>query len=197
MWQPSQVNFTTLWQVDPDVNLLAKNNDGTPFRVLADSASTTTNPLYLQHYRDNRTRRARSLISTSGHFNPFTWLTFTGDMGYDRLDDITDNYTPPGIPSDNDGGVGLGSLRYREDETDSYNGSLRGTLLRETGDGDIEYRRDGADPLGLPDDLPERMTSDEALAATFDTDHPDGLVQIAQLYRSARAGDITVSALPG
>ena len=131
--QPSQVNFTTLWQVDPDVNLLAKNSDGSPFRVLADSASTTTNPLYLQHYRDNRTRRARSLISTSGHFNPYGWLTFTGDLGYDRLDDLTDNYTPPGIPSDNDGGVSLGSLLYREDETDSYNGSLRSTMLYDVG----------------------------------------------------------------
>ena len=71
-------------------------------------------------------------------------------------------------------------------------------LLRETAGGAIEYRRArGADPMGLADGLPERMTGDDALAATWGTDHPDGLVQIAQLYRSSRAGDITVSALPG
>lgn len=70
--------------------------------------------------------------------------------------------------------------------------------VRETdGGATIEYDRDGADPLGLPEDLPARMTSEQALAATFDTDHPDGLVQIGQLYRSTRAGDITVSAVPG
>jgi hypothetical protein len=69
--------------------------------------------------------------------------------------------------------------------------------LRETPDGDIEYAVDVADdPFGLPD-LPDRMTAEEALRATFDTDHPDALVQIAQLHRSARAGDITVSATPG
>jgi hypothetical protein len=68
--------------------------------------------------------------------------------------------------------------------------------LRGTGDGGVEYEVDGADPLGLPE-LPSRMTSDQALRVTFDSDHPDGLVQIAQLYRSARAGDITVSATPG
>ena len=68
--------------------------------------------------------------------------------------------------------------------------------LRETLDCEIEYAVDGADPLGLPD-LPARMTAEEALRATFDTDHPDVLVQIAQLYRSARAGDIVVSATPG
>jgi hypothetical protein len=70
--------------------------------------------------------------------------------------------------------------------------------LRETPGGGIEYRvDDGAgDPLGLPD-LPERMSSEEALRATFDSDHPDALVQIAQLFRSARAGDVVVSATPG
>jgi arylsulfatase A-like enzyme len=70
--------------------------------------------------------------------------------------------------------------------------------LRETADGDLEYEPEpGTDPLGLPPDLPRRLTAEEALAATFDSRHPDGLVQIAQLYRSARAGDITVSAKPG
>jgi arylsulfatase A-like enzyme len=60
----------------------------------------------------------------------------------------------------------------------------------------VEYVVDGADPLGLPE-LPPRMTAEEALRATFESDHPDALVQIAQLYRSSRAGDITVSAKPG
>ena len=88
--------------------------------------------------------------------------------------------------------------RAREDgwlHVESRAGRAR---LRETdGGATIEYVREGADPLGLPDGVPARMTAEEALAATFATDHPDGLVQIAQLHRSARAGDITVSALPG
>ena len=70
--------------------------------------------------------------------------------------------------------------------------------LRETADDCIEYEPEpGTDPLGLPPNLPRRLTKEEALAATFDTRHPDGLVQIVQLHRSARAGDITVSAKPG
>jgi hypothetical protein len=68
--------------------------------------------------------------------------------------------------------------------------------LRETPEGEIEYVVGGADPLGLPD-LPERMTAEDALRATFDADHPDVLVQITQLHRSARAGDIVLSATPG
>ncbi len=70
--------------------------------------------------------------------------------------------------------------------------------LREDGGGDIQYEPEpGTDPLGLPSGLPKRLTQEEALAATVDTRHPDGLVQIAQLYRSSRAGDITVSANAG
>jgi hypothetical protein len=68
--------------------------------------------------------------------------------------------------------------------------------LRETAGGGIEYAVDGADPFGFPE-LPLRMTAEEALRATFESDHPDALVQIAQLYRSRRAGDLTVSATPG
>jgi TonB-dependent SusC/RagA subfamily outer membrane receptor len=45
---PDQLNYTNLWRIDPDVNLLAPNSDGSPYRVFADSASTITNPLYLQ-----------------------------------------------------------------------------------------------------------------------------------------------------
>lgn len=88
--------------------------------------------------------------------------------------------------------------RAREGQGWLHVESRRGRArLRELPGGEIEYEPgERADPLGLPD-LPQRMTGDEALAATFGSDHPDGLVQIAQLYRSSRAGDITVSATPG
>jgi arylsulfatase A-like enzyme len=71
--------------------------------------------------------------------------------------------------------------------------------LREVDGGTaIEYEPEpGPDPLGLPPGLPRRLTAEEALAATFDSRHPDGLVQITQLFRSRRAGDVTVSATPG
>ena len=79
-------------------------------------------------------------------------------------------------------------------EVESRRGRAR---LRETGDDHVEYAVvEGADPLALPA-LPARMTFARALEETFATDHPDALVQIAQLHRSSRAGDITVSATPG
>lgn len=130
---PDQISYTNLWRFDPDVNLLWKNDDGSPFRVFPDSATATTNPLYLQHYRDNHDRRARSVISSNALFRPLNWLSLTGDFGYDRSDRVRDNYTPPGLAADNNGGLTLGSLGYEEDEGDTYNASLGVTAMRDFG----------------------------------------------------------------
>jgi hypothetical protein len=67
--------------------------------------------------------------------------------------------------------------------------------LDELADG-VAYRVESGDPFGW-EQLPERMSWEEALTASFGTGHPDALVQIAQLFRSRRAGDLVVSAAPG
>lgn len=63
---------------------------------------------------------------------------------------------------------------------------------------DVEYAVDEghADPLGLPV-LPKVMSRSEALEKLKDTDYPDGLVQLAQIFGSPRTGDVVVSAAPG
>jgi hypothetical protein len=61
----------------------------------------------------------------------------------------------------------------------------------------LTYVVEGAgDPFGY-DPLPRRMSHDEAHRLTHETTYPDGLVQIAQLFGSPRAGDLVVSAAPG
>jgi Type I phosphodiesterase / nucleotide pyrophosphatase len=74
--------------------------------------------------------------------------------------------------------------------------SRRGRALLEPLADGVAYRVDGGDPFGW-DELPERMSWEEALAATFETGHPDALIQIVQLFRSTRSGDVVVSAIPG
>ncbi len=77
--------------------------------------------------------------------------------------------------------------------------STRGIAdLAEVGPGGgISYSpRDARDPFGW-DSLPTQMTSREALDSTVDSDYPDALVQIAQLFRTRRTGDIVISATPG
>ena len=69
-------------------------------------------------------------------------------------------------------------------------------LAEAAGGGVIYSARDGRDPFGW-DGVPAQMGSREALEETVDTDHPDALVQIAQLFRSGRTGDLIISANAG
>jgi hypothetical protein len=74
--------------------------------------------------------------------------------------------------------------------------SRRGRARLAERDGEIEYRPLERDPFGFAE-LPERMSFGDALARTIDTSYPDGLMQLAQLFRSPRSGDLVISATPG
>lgn len=67
--------------------------------------------------------------------------------------------------------------------------------LREDG-GELVYNAFASDPFGYSA-LPERITHEQALTLTANSEYPDGLVQAAQIFRSARCGDLVVSAAPG
>jgi hypothetical protein len=62
-------------------------------------------------------------------------------------------------------------------------------------DGGLSYELIGSDPFGLPE-LPDRLSQQQALELTAGSDYPDGLLQLAQIFRSRRSGDIVVSASP-
>lgn len=60
----------------------------------------------------------------------------------------------------------------------------------------LRYRMHGSDPFGYAG-LPETMTDRQSLELTATTDYPDALVQILQIFRSPRAGDVILSAARG
>ena len=62
--------------------------------------------------------------------------------------------------------------------------------------GGLTYLPVTGDPFGLGK-IDKPLNDLQALAATFDSTYPDALVQIEQLFRSRRAGDLVVSANPG
>lgn len=130
---PSQITFQDLYRIDPDVNLLAKNDDGSAYRAKPDSASSLANPLYLQRYRDNNTRRTRSIINGTVSYRLSSWLSFNGDIGYDKGDRIVDNYTPPGLPSTDGESITTGSISFAEDEVDGLTLSGSATALKDFG----------------------------------------------------------------
>ncbi|MBI1909051.1 MAG: alkaline phosphatase family protein [Deltaproteobacteria bacterium] len=76
--------------------------------------------------------------------------------------------------------------------------SRRGKARLWREDGGIGYQVDAkeSDPFGYPA-LPLKMMEDEALTRTFATDYPDALVQLLQIFRSERSGDLVLSASKG
>lgn len=67
--------------------------------------------------------------------------------------------------------------------------------LAETEAGLVYTPIDG-DPFGYGP-LPAELDHETALTATAQTEYPDGLLQLAQIFRSARTGDVVVSGSPG
>lgn len=68
-------------------------------------------------------------------------------------------------------------------------------IIRQQGE-NIEYSVGGEDPFGYKD-LPQRLNHYTSLEHTFDSDYPDALVQLIQIFKSRRSGDIIISAQKG
>ena len=69
----------------------------------------------------------------------------------------------------------------------------RGSAMVTTDGTRFGYARRSGDPLGIGGDL-RRLDAAAAYDAMFDSDYPDGLVQIATIASAPRAGDIILSA---
>jgi predicted AlkP superfamily phosphohydrolase/phosphomutase len=63
-------------------------------------------------------------------------------------------------------------------------------------EGNIDYSVEGEDPFGYKG-LPQRLNHTTSLEHTFDSDYPDALVQLIQIFKSRRSGDIILSAQKG
>ena len=66
----------------------------------------------------------------------------------------------------------------------------------EDADGRITYIPKSGDPFGL-ESVPQVMNSAECKAVTERSDYPDGILQMLQLFRSRRTGDLVLSASEG
>lgn len=74
--------------------------------------------------------------------------------------------------------------------------SKRGRARVRTEKNLILYKTEGSDPFGF-ERMPSEMTKDAQLELTFETEYPDALLQVCQIFESSRTGDIVVSAKPG
>ncbi|MBC8235571.1 alkaline phosphatase family protein [bacterium] len=75
--------------------------------------------------------------------------------------------------------------------------SREGEAQISTVNNQIQYRLlSGRDPFGYAD-FPFQTDFDSSLELTFDTDYPDAITQLIQIFRSPRTGDLLVSAKDG
>jgi TonB-linked SusC/RagA family outer membrane protein len=132
---PTVVNFANLFAFEPDINLLAPGvATGTKYVVSPDSNNLTNlNPLYSQSITGNIQHRTASQLSGNLTYRPSNWLTFTANLGYNRQEELTQVYTPPGLPSDGSGGVTLGNLSYTQMQADGLDGFVSATAMHDFG----------------------------------------------------------------
>ncbi|NOY36597.1 MAG: SusC/RagA family TonB-linked outer membrane protein [Chlorobi bacterium] len=82
----SNLDFFSLMQLQPDMNLNAANPDGTPYRLKVDQFGTTTNPLYPIANTDDYTYRFRLLSSYKFAYNPTPYLKFDVQYSFEKQD---------------------------------------------------------------------------------------------------------------
>ncbi len=128
--------FRTLLSYDPDVDLGRLDAQGR-FLQAPDPTVLVENPLWSQQNENiGENRRARTLASLDGRYNPLSWLSLSSNLSYDRSDLNVDRYTAKGTPasvSDPDL-LSTGRLEYRDENTDAINGSVSATALGSIGD---------------------------------------------------------------
>lgn len=122
--------FWDLLMYPPDVNLGVKDEDGN-FLQQPNPLVLEENPLWRQTSRDNFNDRARTLLSGQARFRPFSWLSFDGNVSYDRSDRSYQEYVPKGTPfvSSTDDDVSDGLLYKDEYQNEAINASTGANLL--------------------------------------------------------------------
>lgn len=156
-------------------------------------------------------RDAQAIACVSGNAMAHVYVRGPGDWGAGALTRDEIESAAPGVVERLIGEPAVDVVISRRsrpaDDLGSTNGgpppiarllieSRRGRATLSETAGMLEYRAIDTDPFGFPP-LPERMTHAESLELTFNTGHPDALLQIAQIFRSPRTGDLVVSAAPG
>jgi TonB-linked SusC/RagA family outer membrane protein len=127
--------FFALLQAPPDVDLTFPNGPGTTkySPVLpADATGGTArgNPLYDLANRSYNDRRERIFGSFSARYRPFSWLTFDGAYGTDRLNQRTTNFYDRGLLSQSNTDVetpGVGSIVLGSTNNQASNSQLGAT----------------------------------------------------------------------
>ena len=91
---------------------------------------------------------------------------------------------------------GQGKISWHAQETDDENPQSATTTFKSADALRFSYQFTGTDPLGYGIHY-KNMSSRDALRETYDSPYPDGIVQLWQIFKSERTGDLVLSAESG
>ena len=92
--------------------------------------------------------------------------------------------------------TGQGRISCRSQKTNQENSQSVLTIFKCADSLRFSYQFTGIDPLGYGVHY-KNLSSREALRETYDSPHPDGIVQLWQIFKSERTGDLVLSAESG
>ena len=121
--------FFDLINQAPDVDLRQPDPDGTPYAFQLDPEGREENPLYVLATEDSKRHRARTQGSLQAKYAPFRWLTFDGNLSYDRSDRRNDFFLDQGIKTEGFAQGGLGEIEQTTGTTTATNASISANLL--------------------------------------------------------------------
>jgi TonB-linked SusC/RagA family outer membrane protein len=121
--------FFDLINQAPDIDLRAPDPDGTPYAFQLDPEGREENPLYVLSTEDNRRRRARTQGSLEARYAPLGWLSFDGNVSYDRSDRRVNFFLDKGLKTEGFATGGLGEISQVAGTTNSINAAVSANLL--------------------------------------------------------------------
>ena len=124
--------FFGLRFLEPNIDLLAPNKDGTPYNAIIKQppqSGNLNNPLYGLSQRQITNDRDRFTGTFKGRYRPLTWLTAEGNVNYDVSNQNYKNFRPLGFLS-SAGAKDKGALFQQADNNRSYNTGLTLTSVR-------------------------------------------------------------------
>jgi len=109
--------------LEPNINLLDKNPDGTPYKAAIrqpPNSGNLSNPLYRWNTIQNSNDRTRFTGTLKLRYRPASWLTAEANTNFDRGSTVFKSFVPVGFIS-SVGTVNKGSLFSSSGETQAYN----------------------------------------------------------------------------
>jgi len=132
--------FFALMFLNPNADLLADNDDGTPYKIQPDPRTQEENPLYAIHNMDLEQRRKRLMGGFNLNWTPVTWFNIEGNFSYDRGDGINTVHYPNGFKSVDGQNVPTGYYSRYNWAQEAVNASITASVYRSFGDLATKFR---------------------------------------------------------